>query len=40
MDNFFHDEQNKANITDDDYDILNTDELQNSDDLVIEDIFP
>ena len=38
--NFFHDEPDKTNIIDDDDDILNTDELQNSDDLVIEDSFP
>lgn len=36
----FHDESDKTNITDDDDDILNTDEFPNSDDLVIEDTFP
>ena len=37
---FFHDEPDKTNIIDNDDDILNTDELQNSNDLVIEDSFP
>ena len=38
---FFHDKPNKTNITDDDDDvIMNTDELQNSNNLVIENIFP